>query len=128
MQMDPKGQITMGPISGFCNDCTVIYGAAYIADADGARVDLAQGAYLHHLLLLNPGKKIGSYYTCSVNNGPPINQPVPSSYFLGSGVDQSEYFFTTPDGKYESGYYVGPNDSFMMQSEVVNYSKKTQKW
>ncbi|KAF2399753.1 hypothetical protein EJ06DRAFT_562046 [Trichodelitschia bisporula] len=128
IQMDPHGQVTMRRLGGFCTDCTVIHGAAYVANADGGRVDVKEGAYLHHLLILNPTKRVPSYYTCSANGGAPVSQTVPSSYFLGSGVDESEYFFTTPDGTYNSGYYVGSRDGFMMQSEIVNYNPEARRW
>lgn len=128
MQMDPNGQVVLSRLSGFCTDCSVVHGAAYIAHEDGSRVDVKDGAYLHHLLILNPTKKVDSYYSCSKNGSEPVKQAMPSSYFLGSGVDESEYFFTSPDGKYNSAYYVGTKDTFMMQSEVVNYSPEPKKW
>jgi len=128
MQMDPNGQVILSRLSGFCTDCTVVHGSAYVAHVDGSRVDVKDGAYLHHLLVLNPTKKIESYYSCGKDGAAPKQQGMQSSYFLGSGVDESEYFFTTPDGKYNSGYYVGKSDTFMMQSEIVNYSPEPQKW
>jgi hypothetical protein len=126
--MDPRGQVTMKRLSGFCTDCTVLHGASYIAHADGSRVDIKDGAYLHHLLILNQGKREKSYYECAANGAKPVKQTIPSSYFLGSGVDASEYYFTTPNGTYNSGYYIGKSDQFMMQNEIVNYNPKPQKW
>ena len=129
MQMDPNGQVLMKRLSGFCSDCNVVHGSAFIANADGSRVDVKDGAYLHHLLVLSTQKRVGSYYNCSRSDSADSATPgFPSSYFLGSGVDQSEYYFTTPDGKYNSGYYIGKNEQFLMQTEIVNYSPKPQKW
>jgi hypothetical protein len=126
-QMDPNGQMLLMRIKGFCSDCTVVQGSAFVAKEDGSRVDVAEGAYLHHLLIINVNKPRRSFYNCEVGDAPPI-KGVPSSYFLGSGVDNSEYYFTTPDGSYNSGYYIGVADQFVMQAEIVNYNPKPQKW
>jgi hypothetical protein len=125
--MDPNGQVLLKRVNGFCTDCTVVQGSAFIAKEDGSRVDIAEGAYLHHLLIININKSVRSFYNCAIADDPPTKGS-PSSYFLGSGVDDSEYYFTTPDGKYNSGYYIGKTDQFMLQAEIVNYNPKPQKW
>lgn len=123
MQMDPNGQVSLKKLEGFCKDCTVIHGSAYLANDKGVRLDVKDGAYIHHLLILNPTKKVKSYFSCG--GGKPT---MPSDYFLGSGVDDSEYWFTNKDGTYNSGYYIGTKENFMMQYEIINYSPKPQKW
>jgi hypothetical protein len=40
--------------------------------------------------------------------------------------DDFTQFYTTPDGKFPSGYYVKDNN-FMMQTEIINYKKTEQK-
>jgi hypothetical protein len=35
--------------------------------------------------------------------------------------------FTTPDGKFDSGFYLADNDTMLLQAELVNYRKEEQK-
>lgn len=91
--MDPRGQINMKSMTGFCQDCAVVHGATYVSHADGSRVDVDEGAYLHHLLFLNPLKMTNPYYSCTMGETKtklPAMPMMPSSYFLGAGVDKSE--------------------------------------
>ena len=48
------------------------------------------------------------------------------SLFLSGAVDRYTVWYTTPDGKFDSGYYVdkGP---FAVSGEIVNYAPKPQK-
>lgn len=52
--------------------------------------------------------------------GNPLN-----SLFLGGAVNEYTTWYTTPDGKMDSGYYVKDN-TFAVQSEVVNYKDTPQ--
>jgi hypothetical protein len=45
--------------------------------------------------------------------------------FLGS-VDEFKQLYTTPDGKFDSGFYLGSNDRILLAAEVVNYRREPQ--
>jgi len=50
--------------------------------------------------------------------------PPPMSTFLGGAVDEFTQYFTTPDGKFESGYMLGSQDKFAVMGKVINYRKE----
>jgi hypothetical protein len=56
----------------------------------------------------------------------PKTSPLGST-FLGGGVDEFTTWYTTPDGKMDSGYYISANTTLAVQAEVVNYYTKPQK-
>lgn len=85
-------------------------------------MNVADGAFVHHLGILNPNKKATPFFSCGGK------ETTPYQHFLGSGVDDSEYFYTNVDGTYNSGFYIGPNEKFMMQYEIINYTPTPQKW
>jgi hypothetical protein len=45
--------------------------------------------------------------------------------YANSHQDEFTQYYTTPDGKFESGYFIKNND-FAMQAEMINYSKDEQ--
>jgi hypothetical protein len=46
--------------------------------------------------------------------------------FVGGAVDEFIDYYTTPDGKFNSGYYIPPKISAMMSGEIINYLKEPQ--
>jgi hypothetical protein len=45
--------------------------------------------------------------------------------FIGGAVDNFTQMYTTPNGLFNSGYYIKENN-FMMQAEMINYRKEEQ--
>lgn len=45
--------------------------------------------------------------------------------FIGGAVDNFTQMYTTPDGLFNSGYYIKQNQ-FMMQAEMINYRTDEQ--
>lgn len=44
----------------------------------------------------------------------------------GSSEDRGGAFFSSKDGKFDSGYYVGAKDRVFMTMDVVNYGAETK--
>jgi len=44
----------------------------------------------------------------------------------GAGEVSSAGLFSTPDGSFPSGYYLGKDDKIMLMTEVINYSNATK--
>jgi hypothetical protein len=47
---------------------------------------------------------------------------------IGAGVEQSDFFFTTADRKFNSGSYVRPNNEVGIEAEAINYNKEHKNW
>jgi hypothetical protein len=119
--MDPNGFGLVKRLStGMCKDCTVLSGKTDVVFENGTRADLSSGVYLHHVVAMDVSKPVPTF----VNGCGSIASSF--SPFLGGAVDGFTQYYTTPDGKFNSGYYI-KDDTFIMQAELVNYRKEPQK-
>jgi hypothetical protein len=126
--MDPEGQTIWNTLSGLCSDCTVLHGSTFLSDANGRPLDSHDGAYLHHSLIIPYSRVERPYWSCA-EEGQPARQPItPTSFFLAGGVDAQEHFFTTTDGKYNSGYYLPKNSIYSVEAEAINFKSTPQSW
>jgi hypothetical protein len=55
-----------------------------------------------------------------------LNKGLRSSVFGFGSVDEFKQLFTTPDGKFDSGFYLHPNDKMLMAAELVSYRHEPQ--
>jgi hypothetical protein len=126
--MDPNGFTLMKMITGFCKDCTVLSEKTDVVFPNGTRASISRGVYLHHVIAMDLSKKEDAFVAMCPGNYTPSTPPKgsPVSGFLGGAVDEFTQFFTTPDGNFESGYMLGPQDKFAMMGEVINYRKEAQ--
>jgi hypothetical protein len=134
--MDPQGHlISMMPSDGICKNCTILAGKADITLESGERADIKDGVYLHHILAFDTSKRAPDFVSLcpksrsgksSLLGGimPSLKLP---PLFLGGAVNEYWVWYTTPDGKEDSGYYIGPSgNKIWIQSEVVTYRTTPQ--
>jgi hypothetical protein len=92
-----------------CNDCTLLAMLARLEYADGTEAK-DPGTYMHHAAVLNVG-----------DNAKDGNCQAPGiDLFFSSGNEKSTIIFTDPEATHKSGYYVAPDDVFLLQTEVLN--------
>jgi hypothetical protein len=145
--MDPDGFNVMNTVKGeICKDCTVLAVKIDVVFENGTRADVSSGVYLHHILSVNivPDRQLKSNMISGFSSfcgGSAVEQAVSSltdvmgmftnsfqqAIFGFGAVDEFTQWFTTPDGKFNSGFYLGNNDKMLMQAEIVNYRKEPQK-
>jgi hypothetical protein len=126
--MDTSSSMTVARVTGMCTNCTIIQGSTYIADESGRRLTMEDGAYLHHILMMS-SKLTPPFYSCETWN--PLQKLSLFATFpvlISAGVEQPDFFFTTADGKFNSGSYVRPNDEVGIEAEAINYNKEHKKW
>lgn len=112
---------------GFCKNCTVLKGHVGIEELDGTVADPKTGVYIHHILTFDVTKKSKSFVTgCSGGLAGAVSMM--GSKFIGSGEDNNNVavWYTARDGSSPSGFHIGPNDSFMANVDLVNYSAQKQ--
>jgi hypothetical protein len=126
--MDPEGQTIWNTLNGFCSDCTVLHGSTYLADAEGKRLEAKDGAYLHHSLIVSHSRAEVPFWTCTEAGQAPRKPVTGTSFFLAGGVDAQDHFFTTIDGKYNSGYYLPKGDIYSVEAEALNLKNTPQNW
>jgi hypothetical protein len=118
-----EGVMYMENIQGFCSDCTVLAAKADLHFLNGTRVTISHGIYDHHVVVLDTSKMLLPWYLCDGQSG---YGRVFNSGFMITGVAEIKNLFTTPDGKFKSGYYIPQNAAFMMNAELINYRKENQ--
>jgi hypothetical protein len=99
-----------------CDECTILGLQGDIEYADGKRANNAQGAWLHHAVLLNAGPQVvdGNCGTSKIDN------------MFMSGNERSMNGYGLPDAKVKSGYRIHKQDSFVLTTELMNLQDKEQ--
>jgi hypothetical protein len=147
--MDPDGFAFGKQLDGgFCTNCTVLAAKADVVFENGTRADIANGVYLHHVISSLAGKKQPQWVSfCpagSSASSPPgrdLGKLIPGGLdvnnldlsklrggagFVGGAVDEFTDYYTTRDGKFDSGYYIPPGVRASMSGEIINYLKEPQ--
>lgn len=127
--MDPKGQGGLLSYSkGLCTDCTVLGGHYKLTYADGRQAGPKDGVYIHHIVSSDTSKRgVGVFGSCNAKAGTGAKS-LRSAYFIDRGEDSgnSDTLYTTPDGKYNSGFHIGKSPRISMQYDIVNYKDEAQ--
>jgi hypothetical protein len=121
-QLRHESAMYVESISGLCRNCTVLGVKADLHFLNGTRVTIAHGIYNHHVVILETTKILIPWYLCDGQTG---YGRVFSAGFSITGVGGLKNLFTTPDGKFHSGYYIQENSNFMMNAELVNYRNES---
>lgn len=124
MQMDPNSVQLNKQLSGFCTNCTVLYGKSKLMYQDGSEASVLTGVYTHHVVMVDMSKNTMPFYLCQGQKG--FLGTFPAAGFIVSGNDEAANYFTTPDGKFDSGYAIGAKPSVTMQAELINYKPTPQ--
>jgi len=131
------------PWGGYCTDCTVLAAQIDIVFENGTRADIANGFYLHHMTSVTTSNSTGKDSSSWVDFYPKSNkagsQPglisllgsldlggLAGGGFVGGAVDEFVDYFTTIDGKVNSGYFIAANSRAFVSYEVINYLREPQ--
>jgi len=111
----------------FCRNCTVLKGHIGLADASGNKIEPKKdsGVYIHHILTFDSTKK-GGQWISSCSGGLGGGLAMMGSKFVGSGEDNNNVpvYYTTKDRSHNGGFHIGPNDSFMMNADLVSLNSQ----
>ena len=120
--LDPSGTGWTSLAMDFPKDITILRTNTSAVLENGQKADISNGLFLHHLLLFDGGKQYPSMAGCSDM----LVRQWPFSLFGAGSEDIGGAFFTTPDGKFNSGYYIGPNDPIVIEGDIVNLGNETR--
>jgi hypothetical protein len=138
LRMDPNGTpFSLMANSGYCTDCTVLAAQVDIVFENGTRADIVNGVYLHHLVAGMMGNTTGKGSGSWIDMCPKRKGAKQSGLagllgglggslnvgggFVGGAVDQFIDYFTSADGKINSGYFIPKNNRMFLSGEVINY-------
>jgi hypothetical protein len=129
--MDPDGVVVNRLVSdGICKECTILATRTLLTYEDGKEAELNNGIFLHHIIASDPSKKVGEFLPwCPVKleTMTPFQRMHPiNSIIVSSGSEHWTTWYTTLDGKFDSGFHTGKGP-YQMSVEVVNYKPAPQK-
>jgi hypothetical protein len=146
INQDPNGTpFSMMANSGYCTDCTVLAAQVDVVFENGTRADIVNGVYLHHLVAgmmgNNTGKGGGSWIDmCPKPKGGAKSSGLAGllgsslgsalgsgGSFVGGAVDEFVDYFTSVDGRINSGFFIPANNRMFLSGEVINYLPVPQK-
>jgi hypothetical protein len=122
--MDPNGQsgtIRIGAAQGMCQRCTLLSAHFRLAYSNGKEATPKDGVYIHHMTsTLSPKNSSNPIVGAGVANSA---SGTGTAYFIDRGEDsgQTDTVFTTPDGKFNSGYHITSKPTVMVTYDFVNY-------
>jgi hypothetical protein len=130
--LDPNGQGFAELISeGLCTNCTVLAGKTMITFEDGSEAGPRQGVYVHHVVNRDITKPPNLPVSkCGPGQTPQDGFQSLAAEFLAQGDDQQNLdaiLFTSKDGKFNSGYFVGPDMVLLNLIDLVNYNAESKK-
>jgi hypothetical protein len=130
--MDEHGQGFFDLISkGICEeDCTVIAGKTGLVFEDGSEAGPAEGIQVHHILTSDLSKyQNQAVALCASKSNIPSPKfngtrfaKLTGAGFIGQGEDNGEIIFTTQDGSYPAGFFLGARDRFILLGDYVNFN------
>jgi hypothetical protein len=129
ISLDPAGQSYVSMFDGksICTDCTVLSARMGLEFADGTVAGPEKGVYVHHLYAFDVTKEgIVTSLPCDFETVRPVpfDPMIPFAPFAVQGEDNgdSAIIYTAANGTFNSGFYIGPNDQFLINSDLVNYN------
>jgi hypothetical protein len=101
----------------------VLGGQVTLEYENGTAANVGTGVYNHHVVIVNLDKP-STVRQCTNIPAAPM-----SEFFVAVNEDSGTGYsdlYTTPDGKFNSGYYVGSADKISMGAEFMNYRQFRQ--
>lgn len=123
MSLDPNSNSWNSRAMGIPLDATYLFVNALLQFEDGAPATASNGIYNHHLAYVSTKKLVPQFVTCPGNTT--LSRRTPAT-FMGATEEANSSIFTTPDYKFDSGYYLGPDDKVVVTGEIVNYNNETK--
>jgi hypothetical protein len=126
IQFDPNSK-AFANIVDFPSDITMLFTDHYLEYEDGRRANASNGVYSHHTLYFDVTKGWKSQWGCPGPMGSMYPQITLMGVLNNQVEDTTATTFTSPDGKFDSGFYVGKNDIVLGSGEIINYNDEAKK-
>jgi len=127
ISLDASGQSGLMQIGqGMCSRCTLLSAHYRLVHPDGQEATPKDGVYIHHIIsFLRPKTSSSPIQDRMFGFGSALGG-FGAAYFIDRGEDsgQSDTIFTSPDGKYDSGYHIKSSPSITLSYDLVNYKNE----
>jgi hypothetical protein len=122
--MDPNSDTWYRMAVGIPTDVTALFTNTSLQYENGKIADQSSGVYKHHVTFSTAIKKVPMFATCPGQSA--SSDKLPTTTFMGASEEKGDTAFSTPDGKFNSGYYVSKSETFTMTGEIINYTNDTK--
>jgi hypothetical protein len=123
--MDPGGTAWGYMIdSDFPRDITVLKADSFVMFENGTLADASTGIYNHHQIFVDMNKKVPRMASCEGQRFEQVPSGMPFTVFMGTAEDKSDVMYSTPDGMFNSGFYINKTDTLYFGGDFVNYNKE----
>jgi hypothetical protein len=112
----------------------VLYGNVNLEYENGKPASAADGIYLHHGVVMTRHPSRSHYFSCDMKDqksAAPKRRnlnPIKWGVFLAQISEAEGNWFTDPEGKSKTGYYVSPHDRHVLVVDAMNYAPAKQKF
>jgi len=105
--------------AGMCSKCTLLSAHYRLVHPDGREATPKDGVYIHHMISFLSPKNSSN----PIGGGGAVPSIGGGAYFIDRGEDSGETdtIFTSPDGKFNSGYQINGKPSITVSYDFVNY-------
>jgi hypothetical protein len=124
--MDPAGTGFNYLAADFPRDITMLSSFIKLVFDDNTSADANQGVYNHHLAIADLNKVAPAMVECNRKAIGKEDQAASSFMNAAEAKGQGTSFFTTSDGKFNGGYYIGKDHAILISGDVVNYKNQAQ--
>jgi len=121
---DPNSDTWYRTAVGIPTDAVVLFANTTLQYEDGKVADLSSGVYKHHVTFRTAVKKVPMFATCPGQSASSDN--LPPTILIGLSEEKGDSAFSTPDGMFNSGYYLSKSETFRMTGEIINYTNDTK--
>ena len=104
----------------FPRDVTLLQTFSNVFDESGKKIDVKDGLYNHHNVFFDFSASAPTMVGCEGKAA--VGKTITTSIFMAGATEEGNTRFTSVDGKFNSGFYLGKDDKINMGIDVVNYN------
>lgn len=126
--LDPAGTGYMYTTSDdFPKDVTILDAITGVYDDKMEEISNEKGLYNHHNVFFDLSAGRPPPISCGPSIRDRFQMTMPAkNVFMGGAADTTSNFYTTPDGKFNSGYYLSNRSNVLQMIDIVNYNNETR--
>jgi hypothetical protein len=90
---------------------TLLRGNSTVMFEDGTPATIDRGVYNHHQQFIDLNKGVPAMTKCAKSWMPSFNMPV--ALFMGGSEDKGDVLYSSIDGLFDAGFYIGKTDKIV---------------
>ena len=108
----------------FPKGVTILDAVTGVYDDKMKEISNERGLYNHHNVFFDLSGGFPSPISCGPSILDMFQLKVPINVFMGGAADTTSNFYTTPDGKFNSGYFLSNTSDVLQMIDIVNYNNE----